>query len=273
MNVPAHDQDPHAWSEGADGYDREFAPVTSPYATDALDLLGVGPGTRLVDVGAGSGAVALAAAARGADVLATDFAPGMIDVLRRRAAAAHLETGRIEAQVMDGQALDLDDDSFDAGVSMFGLIFFPRLDAGVRELARVVRPGGKVAIGAWRVDGFRLVALNIAAFSEALGAAAPEPPPPTWARVGDASGMRELLQANGLHDVDVHVVARPFRPADPEQFFRRQPTWSPPVRPLFESLDPSIIDQAAAAFARLIEAENAGDGVTFDVVIGVGHVV
>lgn len=122
-----------------------------PYAITTLDLLGLTngrPRPRLLDVAAGTGEVAAEAARRGAEVLATDFAPGMVDVMRRRFATERLDA---RAEVMDGQALGLEDESFDLGTSTFGLIFFPDPLVGLRELRRVLRPGGRVAIASWDI--------------------------------------------------------------------------------------------------------------------------
>src|SRR5579875_2291354 len=105
------DQLPSGWTDGADDYDAFFAPITERFALDCVELLGLRAGERFLDVAAGTGALALAAAVRGAEVLATDFAPGMVDLLSHRLADAGV---RGEARRMDGQALELPDDAFDA---------------------------------------------------------------------------------------------------------------------------------------------------------------
>jgi ubiquinone/menaquinone biosynthesis C-methylase UbiE len=140
---------PEVWSGVAAGYDDAIAPIMRPYAITTLDLLGLAGGAarlRLLDVAAGTGVVAIEAARRGVEVLATDFAPGMVEVMRRRFATEGLDA---RAEVMDGQALSLDDESFDLGTSTFGLIFFPDPLAGLRELRRVLRPGGCAGIASW----------------------------------------------------------------------------------------------------------------------------
>ena len=144
----------------AAGYDDAIAPIMRPFAITTLDLLGLAGGAarlRLLDVAAGTGVVAIEAARRGAEVLATDFAPGMVEVMRRRFATEGLDA---RAEVMDGQALSLDDESFDLGTSTFGLIFFPDPLAGLRELRRVLRPGGRAGIASWDMTPDRAAAAD-----------------------------------------------------------------------------------------------------------------
>ena len=85
---------PLAWDLVADGYMEELVPVFERFAVRALDLASVGPGTRVLDVAAGPGTLALVAAERGAEVTAVDFSPGMIERLRGRAAANGVATVR-----------------------------------------------------------------------------------------------------------------------------------------------------------------------------------
>lgn len=267
MTELGRDQQPEPWSEGAAGYETSFAPFTRLYADEALDLVEVGPGTRFLDVAAGSGTMSLGAAARGADVLATDFAPGMVELLARRFAASGY--GSAQAVVMDGQALDLDDDTFDAAVSMLGLIFFPDLDAGFAELTRVTRPGGMIGVGTWRIAGFRLVEL----VSEALRRVVPtfEAPAaePPWARVGTVDGLAAHLGAHGATDVAVHTLTRGWSFEDPARFFLELPSWSPPVQPMFEALPEATLGRAADAFAAVAgEAADERGELAVDVLFG-----
>jgi ubiquinone/menaquinone biosynthesis C-methylase UbiE len=89
--------------------------ITGPVSNTALDIVGVGPGTRIVDIAAGAGALSGPAAERGAAVLATDIAPGMVRRLAERLRPFH----RCEAREMDGEALAVPDASFDAVFSIF----------------------------------------------------------------------------------------------------------------------------------------------------------
>jgi len=265
----AHDQRPEVWSAGAAEYETSFAPFTFPYSREALRLLDVGPGTHLLDVAAGSGAVTLQALELGADVLATDFAPGMVELLRRRVVeAGHPETA---VEVMDGQALQLDDATFDVAISMLGLIFFPDLDAGLRELARVTRPGGQVAIGVWDLDRFRLVALVRQAVNAVLPDFEMPGGVPTWARIGHPDGLVELFEQHGLSDVAVHTVEQWWHIDDPVRFFLDLPSWSPPVQPLFDALPPDVLERVAAAFVEIVTDASDAEGLRTDVLVAVGR--
>lgn len=273
MTISA-DQLPEGWSEGAEGYQDNFAGFTGLYADPVLDLLGVSRGTELLDVAAGTGATSLRAAARGAVVTAVDFAPGMVRIAAQRLA----EAGHDDAVVreMDGQALDLADASFDAAVSMFGLMFFPDAAAGVGELRRVVRSGGRLAVGTWDLDQYGMHSLIRVALEVAVPELADAPAPtPTWAPLGTSEGLADLLAHAGLDDVRVERIEQRWHFEDPERFFRDMPSWSCPVRPLFEMLPEDRIGAAARAFSEAVAAQGGlpgGEGVAMGALIGVASV-
>ncbi len=93
-------QTPERWEPAVEGYDRVWSPFFARFTQDALHFAGVQPGHRVLDVAAGPGTLALQAAQLGAEVVATDFAPGMIQRLRGRASRAGLRN--LTAEVMDG---------------------------------------------------------------------------------------------------------------------------------------------------------------------------
>jgi demethylmenaquinone methyltransferase / 2-methoxy-6-polyprenyl-1,4-benzoquinol methylase len=105
----------------------------------AADLAAVGAGTRALDVATGTGDLAIELASRGADVTGMDFAPAMLEIARAKAPEIAFEEG-------DALALRYDDAEFDAVTVGFGARNFADLDAGLREMARVTRPGGRVVV-------------------------------------------------------------------------------------------------------------------------------
>lgn len=140
-------ENPGHWDDAAANYERTAHPFTAQFAKEALARVTLTPGMHVLDVAAGTGALALAAARSGAYVLATDFSAGMV----ARIAAAKLPN--VDAEVMDGQALDLPDASFDISFSVFGVIMFPDWRKGLAEMARVTKPGGKGVLATWQSEG------------------------------------------------------------------------------------------------------------------------
>ena len=108
----------------------------------AVDLAAIGPGSRALDVATGTGDLAIELARRGVDVVGSDFSDEMLAVARRKAG------GRDRLRFEHGNALELPyaDDEFDAATVGFGARNFSDLDRGLAEMARVVRPGGRVVV-------------------------------------------------------------------------------------------------------------------------------
>ncbi len=198
------DQQPARWDDHVAVYETVFEPLTNAFARRTLDRLGLRPGDRLIDVGAGSGGAALIAAGRGAEVLALDASAGMVARIRARATAAHGPASRLRAEVMNGMALDLPDASFDAALSVFGVILFPDAGLGMREIARILKPSGRAAIVTWtETERYELAARLIAAIAEVRG---PQPPPavlPAQLRFREEGTFRTLFAEAGFAVEDI----------------------------------------------------------------------
>jgi SAM-dependent methyltransferase len=115
-----------------------------------VDRAGVEPGMEVLDVACGSGNATLPAAKAGARVTGLDFAPGLLEVARERAADAMVEIDFIEG---DAQQLPFDDASFDRVVSTFGHMFAPDHRRTADEMKRVLKPGGVIAVACWMPEG------------------------------------------------------------------------------------------------------------------------
>lgn len=145
-----------------------------------------GPGDRVLDIAAGSGNAAIQAAMRGADVVASDLTPELFEPGRRRAAENGVELEWVEA---DAEELPFEAASFDAAISTFGIMFAPRQSVAAAELARVIKPGGRIALCSWEPTGF--VGEMFGTVASFLSAPPPpEGPPVRW---GTEQGAHELL--------------------------------------------------------------------------------
>jgi ubiquinone/menaquinone biosynthesis C-methylase UbiE len=195
-----------AWDRIAAGYDRTNTPSQMWLGNEGLRRVGLRPGMRFLDVAAGSGALSIPAARLGAQVLAVDISPAMLDRLQRRARTERLS---MQTRAMDGHALTLDDDSYDIAGSQFGVMLFPDLPKGIRELARVVRPGGRVLMTVYghphELDflGFFVTAVQtvVPAFQ-----GPPMDPMPLPFQVLDPARLRQELVAAGLTRVAVETI-------------------------------------------------------------------
>jgi len=193
---------PAAWNLVAAAYAGDVVARFTPYAQRALALAEVPPRGDIVDVACGPGTLAIEAALTANRVAAIDFSADMIAQLRDHVAYAKL--GNIDATVGDGQALPYGDAEFDAGFSMFGLIFFPERARGWAELRRVVRPGGRVVVSSW-VPFTRVPVMET--MMSALKAAMPGLPFGQGAApLGEPDACRAEAGAAGFVSVEVHEV-------------------------------------------------------------------
>lgn len=213
----AHAAPREAWDAIAVGYDRHVAPQEGALANEALGLVGLRPGERFLDVAAGTGGLSLPAARLGAEVLATDWSPAMIEQFQARVREEGLAAAR--GQVMDCHALDLADDTFDVTGSLFGVMLVPDQPTALREMVRVTKPGGRVMVIAYG-NPTDLEFLQF--FISALRAVdpdfpgLPDEPPPLEFQVADPEVLTQRMRDAGLEGVTVERTAeRPaFRSGD-----------------------------------------------------------
>lgn len=195
-----------AWNRIAPGYDRTNTPTQMWLANEGLRRAGLRQGMSFLDVAAGSGSLSIPAAQLGAQVLATDQSPVMLELLQARSRKEALD---VEVRVMDGHALELADGRFDVAGSQFGVMLFPDMPKGIREMARVVNPGGRVLIHAYG-DPHRIEFLGF--FVGALQSVRPDfsgpptDPVPLPFQLQDPNRLRAELVAAGLKHVEVETV-------------------------------------------------------------------
>ncbi len=250
---------PEAWSAASRSYGDKVAPVMmEPFASEFVERLDAGPAHEALEIAAGTGALTGTYSARVKSLLATDFAPDMIETLRERMTAAGATN--ISYATMDGQALDLADDSFDRVGSSFGVMLFPNRARGFSEIRRVLRPGGRFMVSGWTgPDKFEAFAL----FLDALGRAFPEmPAPPKPAPVfslADPATFKGELEAAGLASVDVEFVTRELELPGFTALWEMMTSGAPPVRALFERVGAHGAAKVREALMFVV-AERFGDG-------------
>ena len=151
-----------------------------------VEAAGLKPGDLVLDVAAGTGNAAIPAAQTGAQVIASDLTPELMEVGKKWAAEVGVE---LTWETADAEALPYGDDAFDVVLSCLGVMFAPHHQPAADELVRVCRPGGTIGLIAWTPAGF------IGQMFATMKPYAPPPPPgaqppPLW---GDEDHVRELL--------------------------------------------------------------------------------
>lgn len=163
-----------------------LATFTTPPAARLVRFAGIVKGDKVLDVACGTGVVAVTAARRGAQVKALDLSPVLLEEARKNAALAKVP---IEFSEGDAEALPYKDGEFDVVLSQFGHMFAPRPDVVVRQMLRVLKPGGRIAFSTWPPE------FMIGRLFQTVGKYLPPPPagvspPPLW---GDPNVVRERL--------------------------------------------------------------------------------
>ncbi len=240
------------WQRAASQYGDTFAAATRPFVTLLLDAARVEDGTQLLDLACGTGVVAAAAVGRGARPVGVDFSTAMLAV----ASAAHPE---IRFERGDAEALPFADAAFAAVVSNFGVHHFPDPVAGLTEVRRVLRPGGRVAFTSWAAPAeniaWKLLFDAIAAHGDPNAAKAP----PSGGGLRTPGDLLRVLDAAGFVQAEARRVGGEWRFAaagDLVEGFRRGTVRT---AALIEAQPASALTAIEAAIAERVKVYRAGD--------------
>jgi SAM-dependent methyltransferase len=239
------------WASGH--YDAVATQLIAELGPVLVEATGIRTGDLVLDVGAGSGNVAIPAALAGARVIASDLTP---ELLEQGAAHARERGAVLEWQVADAERLPYDDGQFDVAVSAVGIMFAPHHQAAADELVRVVAPGGRIGLVSWTPAGF--IGQMFATMKPFV---APPPagvqPPPLW---GDEDHVRGLL---GDRVTDVRAEKRTVRvtlfaePADFREFFKTN--YGPTIAAYKQQPDAEKTAELDAALDGLAERFDVGE--------------
>ncbi len=238
------------WDTSAAGWNAHAPQIRAWLATATeamLDLAGIGPGTRVLDVAAGSGDQTLDIAQRvgtGGYVLATDLSPAILALAKENATrAGH---GNVETRVADGESLPVESASFDAAVCRLGLMFFPDPLQGLREMHRATRPGGRVCSVAFsRPDRNPCVTILMSTALKHAGLAPRDPfQPGGLLSLGKPGLADELFRAAGFGNVATTTLDAPFRLPSPKHYLDFVRSSASPIQQILGRLDHAAADAA-----------------------------
>jgi SAM-dependent methyltransferase len=218
-----------------------IAKTISGAGEEFIARLALPAGTRVLDIATGTGNLAIPLARSGCIVTGVDIAPNLLEQARERAAAENLT---IQFDEGDAEALTYANGSFDAIVTMFGAMFAPRPAVVAAEFARVLKPGGTLAMANWNPPGFSGLMFKMGA--KHVPPNPDIPPPVLW---GVDATVRERL-ASGFTNIRTQLIPidfdLPMHAAGVVDFFRK---YFGPTQVAFSRLEPT----GQAAFAADLE--------------------
>lgn len=235
-----------AWSAGDYGIIGTTLDIVGEQLCETADLRST---ERVLDVATGNGNAALAAARRWCAVTGIDYVPALLEEGRARAAGDRLPITFVEG---DAEAIPFPDASYDVVLSTFGVMFSANQEQAAAELARVCRPGGRIALACWTPDSyigqlFRTLARYIP----------PAPGVQSPMRWGTEAGLRELF---GPAAAEIRVERRSFvfRYRSPSHWLEVFRTYYGPTVKAFEALDAERQAALADEIIALLEAQHTG---------------
>ena len=253
------------WNSAATGW-RKWSELIDQSASGIserlVELAGVAPGSRVLDVAAGYGEPSLTAAkAAGPEgsVTATDISAEMIAFGRERAAAAGL--GNLEFVESDAAGLEFPEDSFDAALSRWGIIFEPDGEAAAARVRGFLAPGARMAISSWGPPD-RVPFLGIPARTAMQRLEVPPPAPGTPGPLSRPTpeALGGLLEAGGFSDVEVEETEVTFEWQSPEEFTAFIREIAPPITAMIDPHPQDVQDETWEAITEAIRQAAMDDG-------------
>jgi ubiquinone/menaquinone biosynthesis C-methylase UbiE len=230
------------FSGSSDAYDRFMGRYSTQLASAFADFAGVAAGMRVLDVGAGTGALTQELVARvGApSVAAAEPSPDYVAVLRDRFPGAAIEQA-------PAVGLPWEDGAFDVALAQLVVVFVDDAPAAFRELARVTKPGGVVATTMWEVEGMDMMnALNEVRRQVRPGAFTPS------TQYRDEASLRELFEQCGLRDVETTTLEVAVEYESVDELWEPAIHVGGPGGPVVDALGPEDIARGRAIFEEAL---------------------
>ena len=229
------------FDRAAPSYDRVGESYHDHFGRRLADAAGIGPGMSVLDVACGRGAVLMPVAEQvgaAGKVVGVDLSPEMVNRARDAASAAGWDA-RVDVAVMDAEHLRFDSASFDVAVCGFGVFFFPHPDAAAAEMARVVVPGGVVALSSWGDEDERWAWDDDLLGDLIVSRSAISQP------FDDAADLERLLDTAGLGDITSRSDHHEIVFATEDQWWEWK--WSFSIRGVLEQVDDASLEAYRAA--------------------------
>ncbi len=255
------------FDRAAPSYDEVAGAYHDHFGGRLVEVVGVGPGDVVLDVGCGRGAILMPAAARvgpGGSVAGVDLSPEMVRLARQR---AHANGVAARIEVMDAEQLDFPDGLFSVVLCGFGIFFLPDPERAVAGFRRVLAPGGRVGVSTWGVEDDRW------SWEDELFADLVVERRAVRRPFDRASDLEALLRDGGFDDVVVRTVPHEVTLAGPEEWWAWK--WSYSLRGVLEQIAPTRVDQlqrdAYTRIAAMPASTRGGLPLRLEALFALGH--
>jgi ubiquinone/menaquinone biosynthesis C-methylase UbiE len=250
------------WAENADLLDELHAPTTDLL----LDRAELSPGDRVLELACGPGGLGLEAATRvspGGEAVLSDVAEPMTEIAARRADRRGLDN--VSTRVLDIEQIDEPDASYDAVICRMGLMFAIDPGRAADEIARVLRPGGRLACSTWAArERNPWLGIILDSVSKELGAPVPPPGIPGPFALSDAGRLQSLLAGAGLVEVSVSEAEEVQGDSSLEEWWERRVALAGPLQKMLENLAPEVVEAIRErAFAAAADHAAPDGGLEF----------
>ncbi|EMY77799.1 methyltransferase domain protein [Leptospira weilii serovar Ranarum str. ICFT] len=235
MSNPLSSVEP--WSLVAEGYTKSTKPFLEGYSLKAMELLNPKSSDVVLDVAAGPGTLSIPLSKNVKEIHAIDFSAPMIEQLKNGLRDAKIQN--VYPLVMDGQKLEFGENRFDAAFSMFGLMFFPDKLQGLKEIHRVLKPGGKIAISSWApVENSPLMLCLFGALRKAN----PEMPAPQTniASFENPEYLKEQIGSAGFKEIEILPFSNSIEIKSAKEFLDTMIEGSAPLQLMKNKLEESV---------------------------------
>ena len=256
------------WEKAAHGWNDHTPQIRAwlRVATDAmLDMAGIKPGSRVLDVAAGAGDQTLDIAERVGPqgfVLATDLSAAILEFAKGNARRAGY--GNVGTLVADGESLQVDEASFDAAACRLGLMLFPDPRQGLREMYRVLTPGGGVCTIVFsRPETNPCVTILMSTALKHAGLPPRDPyQPGGLLSLGKPGLLDEMFRGAGFKDVATTSMDAPFKLPSTQDYLRFIRTSASPLQQILGKLDAAAADAAWAEMEERLKVFETAEGWT-----------
>lgn len=225
------------WSLVAEGYTKSTKQFLEGYALKAIELMGLKSDCVVLDVAAGPGTLSIPLAKNVKEVYAIDFSIPMLEQLKNGIKEANVQN--VFTYVMDGQKLEFESDRFDAAFSMFGLMFFPDKLLGLKEIHRVLKPKGKIAVSSWApISNSTLMQCLFGALRKAN----PEIPSPQTnvESFENPDFIRDHFRSSGFKEIEIVSFSNSIKVENIQGFLNMMIEESAPIQLMKSKLEESV---------------------------------